>query len=251
SNSSPSPSLRKTFSASAMISGPMPSPGRTATLILEVPGMLLFSPGLECADLVRVAQREADLVQPVQQAVLAERVDVEVKGLFAVDSGDRLALQVDEQAQTGKRVALVEQAIDLGLGQDHRKKAVLERVGEEDVGERGRDHAAKAVVDERPRRVLARGAATEVLARKENGRALVARLVQDELAVLAPLGEESLREAGALDRREVLLRDDLVGVDVGAVEGGDQAVQYCEFLHLINSRGECRRNDPRSRPRRP
>ena len=60
-----------------MISGPMPSPGRTATFILEVPGKLRLAPRLEGADLVGVAQREADLVEAVQQAVLAERIDVE------------------------------------------------------------------------------------------------------------------------------------------------------------------------------
>src|SRR5438046_1885592 len=99
-----------------MISGPMPSPGRTATFTLEVPGMLRFAPRLELADLVRVAQREAGLVE-------------------------------------------------------------------------------------------------------------------DELRVLAPLGEQALREAGALDRGEVLLRDDLVGVDVGAIERRHDPIQHRELVH--------------------
>src|SRR6185295_17348647 len=124
SNSSPSPSLRKTFSASAMISGPMPSPGRTATLILEVPGMLLFSPGLERADLVRVAQREADLVEPVQQAVLAERVDVEAEVLRAVGGGHGLPVEVDDQLEARERGRVVEQRVDLVLAQHDRQQAV-------------------------------------------------------------------------------------------------------------------------------
>src|SRR5437764_15481771 len=95
-----------------MISGPMPSPGRMATrFTLEVPGVLRFAPRLEAADLVRVAQREADLVEPVQQAVLAERIDLEAHHQRLIGSRDGLALEVDHQPEAGKGVALVEQAI--------------------------------------------------------------------------------------------------------------------------------------------
>src|SRR5204863_2232246 len=111
-----------------MISGPMPSPGRTATLILEIPGMLRFAPCLEGADLVRVAQREADLVEPVHHAVLAERIDVEVHAERVVRGGNRLALEIDHQPESRERIALVEQAIDLALGQHDRQETVLERV---------------------------------------------------------------------------------------------------------------------------
>src|SRR3954466_501757 len=119
-------SFFRTRSACAMISGPMPSPGRTATFILEVPGKLRLAPRLEGADLVRVAQREADLVQPVQQAVLAEVVDVEAEALRAIDGRYRLFFQVYSQLKSGKRRCLVEQPVDLVLAQHHRQQAVLE-----------------------------------------------------------------------------------------------------------------------------
>src|SRR5688572_5792048 len=218
-----------------MISGPMPSPGRTATFTSEVPGVLRFALRLEGADFVRVAQREADLVEPVQQAVLAERIDLEAHSFLAVDGRDRLLLEVHDKSETGKSRAVIEQAIDLGLGENHGQEAIFERVGEEDIGERRRDHAAKAVVHQRPGRVLARGAAAEVPARKQDGGALVARLVQDEVRILAPFGEQALPEPRALDRRQVLLRDDLVGVDVGAVERRHQAVQDGELVHFLIS----------------
>src|SRR5437762_9403562 len=118
-----------------MISGPMPSPGRTATFILEVPGMLRFAPRLELADLARVAQREADLVEAVQQAVLAERIDVERHAERLVGARHGLARQIDDQAKAGERVALVEQAIDLAFRQHDRQETILERVGEENIGE--------------------------------------------------------------------------------------------------------------------
>ena len=178
-----------------------------------------------------MAQREADLVESVHQAILAERIDLEVHGERAVGARHALALEVDHQAKAGKRIALMEQAIDLGFAQHHRQEAVLERVVEEDVGERRRDDAAKAVVHQRPWRMLARGAAAEVLAPEKNGRAFVARLVQHEARVFAPVGKQALGEAGALDRSQVLLRDDLVGVDVGAVERHHEAVQHGELFH--------------------
>src|SRR5918999_1460126 len=218
-----------------MISGPMPSPGRTATFMSEIPGVLRFALRLEGADLVRVAQGEADLVEPVQEAVLAERVDREVHDQRAVGRGHGLLFEVDDQSKARKGRAFVEQPIDLGLAEHDRQQAVLEAVDEEDVGERGRDQTMEAVVAQRPGRVLARGAAAEVLAPEEDGCRLVPRLIEHELRVLAPVGEQALAEPGALDRREVLLRDDLVGVDVGAVERRDEAVQDGELVHFLIS----------------
>src|SRR5687767_7170878 len=116
-----------------MISGPMPSPGSTATFILEVPGILRFSLRLEGADLVRVAQRKADLVQAVQQAVFPERIDLEAEALLAVGGRDRLALQVDDEPKAGERRGVMKQRVHLVLAQHHRQQAVLEAVGEEDV----------------------------------------------------------------------------------------------------------------------
>src|SRR5229473_5571590 len=103
-------SFSSTLRAVAMISGPMPSPGRTAIFIddsfSEIPGELRFAARLEGLDLVGVAQREADLVQAVQQAVLAERVDLEAHDLAAVGRGDGLIFQVDSQFEPGDRRGL-------------------------------------------------------------------------------------------------------------------------------------------------
>src|SRR5262245_24205660 len=229
-------SLRKTCIACATISGPMPSPGRTAIFMSarrsEVPGVLRLALRLERADLVRVAQREPDLVEPVEQAVLAELVDVETEALRAIDGRDRLLLQINHQSKTGKRRSVVEELVDLGLRQGDRQEAVLQRVVLEDLPERRCDYGAEAVVAQRPRRVLARGADAEVLAREQDLRALVARLVEHELGVLAPRGEAGVAEAGALDRLQVLLRNDLVGVDVRAVERNNEGLHDGELVHL-------------------
>src|SRR5215213_4317389 len=227
----PSSSFFRTRNAWEMISGPMPSPGRTATFILEVPGKLRLAPRLEGADFLGVAERKADLVQAVDQHVLAERVDVKVHALRVVDGRYGLPFQVNYQLEAWKGGRVIEQAVDLVLTQHHWQQAVLEAVGEEDISERRCDHAPEARIDQRPGRMLARGAATEVLACEQDAGALVLRPVQHELRIVAPGGEQAWREAGALDRLQVLLRDDLVGVDVGAVERCHQSIQYRELIH--------------------
>ena len=57
------------------------------------------------------------------------------------------------------------------------------------------------------------GPATRIVGARRN-----CGVVQHEVAVVAPLGEQAGAEAGALDPLEPVARDDLVGVDVGAVE---------------------------------
>ncbi len=56
--------------------------------------------------------------------------------------------------------------------------------------------------------------------------------VQREVGILPPLEEEALGEAGALDALEELLRDDLIGVDVRAIERRDRARDLRECLHV-------------------
>ena len=128
---------------------------------------------------------------------------------------DRQRLEVDGQLR-GRH-----QPPDLLLGQRDRDEPDLRRVRREDVAERRRDDHLEAVVLERPGGVLARRAAAEVPSRDQDRRPGVLGSVQLEARILAPVVEQELAVAGALDPLQELLRDDLVGVDVGAVEHGD------------------------------
>jgi hypothetical protein len=74
--------------------------------------------------------------------------------------------------------------------------------------------------------VLARGAAAEVPA---GGEDRVPR--QLPAGLLGPVVEEELAEAGPLDPLQELLGDDLVGVDVAAIESGDPAGDPRDRLH--------------------
>src|SRR5262245_7319220 len=99
-----------------MTSGPTPSPERTAILmpLAEQPGLLDAAPLLEAADLVRMAQREPDVVEAVEQAVLAERVDFEAHRPGSVRCLDGLLLQVDGKPEAREGGDVMEQPVDLG-----------------------------------------------------------------------------------------------------------------------------------------
>src|SRR5687767_13853135 len=132
-------------------------------------------------------EREPDLVETVHQAVLAEWIDVELDD-FAGGRGHALILQIDGEAIAGSRLRFLEKTVDHRLVEADQKQAVLEAVVEEDIGEARRDHRLKTILEQCPRRVLARRSATEVLAREQDLRAPIARLVENEVRVQRPRG---------------------------------------------------------------
>src|SRR5690606_40854176 len=92
---------------------------------------------------------------------------------------------------------------------------------------------------------------------QRHGAALVARLVQYEILVqrtlavvlsritfvqVAPFVKQVRAEAGALDRLEKLLRDDLVGVDVGTIQRRHQAFFNSVLLHDLFLARACYRS---------
>src|SRR5436190_11407283 len=272
SNARPLPfSAASTLTASAMTSAPTPSPGRTAIFmerrrLTEQPGLFGAAPLFEGADLVRVAQSESYVVKTVEQGVFAERIDVEVRHLAAVRGRNRLFLEVDREPEPRKSGELVEQPIHFAFGEGDRQQAVLAAVAEKYVGVGWRDERAKTVLGKRPGCVLPRASTAEVLARKQYAGAFVPRLVENEIGIepaarigfvrlafveVTPGIEEIRPESRALDRLEELLRNDLVGVDVGPVKRCHQAGQDGKSLHQVISTGERRRSVRRSRPPRP
>src|ERR1700735_890411 len=197
-----------------MISGPIPSPGSvTIWWVLICLLFWLFRAGpapsgarparsqggrrrgdpadvhalaLELGDLGCLLERHRDVVQPVEQAVADLVVDLE--GGLAPGEAHLLLEQVDLP-----RPGVCQRAAVL-TGEHDRHQPDLRAVGVEDVGEARRDDRLEAVILQAPRRVLARGAAAEVLAGDEDrvGRQIPAGL-------LCPVVEKELAEAGALD----------------------------------------------------
>ena len=93
-------------------------------------------------------------------------------------------------------------------------QALLTRVAAENISETGRDNDLEAVVAQRPHGVLTRGTGAEVGAGHQNATVLVGLLVQDELGVLAPVGEERVVEAGLGHALEVDRGDNLIGINI-------------------------------------
>src|SRR5262245_5928949 len=160
------------------------------------PGALEAGPLLELFDGALLLQGEADIVEAFHQAALAERINLE-PDQAAVGASDLLRGEVDRKRGVGAAPGIVDQLVDLRLRQRDGKDAVLEAVVVEDVGEGRRDQATNAEIEQRPRRVLARGAAAEILAGYENLRFRVGLLVEDEFRqrrarlVIAQFGEQA------------------------------------------------------------
>src|ERR1700688_2541600 len=109
---------------------------------------------LELGDSCIMLEREANFVQPLQQNMLAEFIDLKV---IAETSrvGDRLRRQIDSQGITLLILRAPEKFIDLRFRKSHRKNSVHETVAVENIGIARRDQNSKAIVGDRPRGVLA------------------------------------------------------------------------------------------------
>ncbi|KAJ6444371.1 3-isopropylmalate dehydratase [Purpureocillium lavendulum] len=199
------------------------------------PGRLLRHLALKGSDLVLELHRQADVVEAVHQAVLAELLHVEAADGVANRVLDDLRRQVHLDVAPG--AGLIGDGLEIGLVLDpDGQHAVLERVVEEDVGKRRRDDALDTKVKQRPGGVLAGAAATKVVARAdEDLGAAVRLLVQHELGVLGAVRivaqgvEQCGAKAGALDGLEELLWDDGVRVHIGHLEGRGDALEGAEF----------------------
>src|SRR6185437_6029902 len=130
------PSTRRVAS---ITSGPMPSPGVTRILCMRFlldPGFRDVLAGFVRGDLVLAAHGQADIVPAIEQALLAERIDLELDAA-AIGTADFLRFQVDGEAGIGAALGIVHQLVDFGLRQLDRQDAVLEAIAVEDVGEAG------------------------------------------------------------------------------------------------------------------
>ncbi|BBG29876.1 diguanylate cyclase/phosphodiesterase with PAS/PAC and GAF sensor [Zymobacter palmae] len=212
---------------------------------------------------IRLLEGNADVVQPLFKTVLAERVNIK-RERFTAWRGDLLFGQVDIQRIAFVRINFSEQLIDdLGIKTDQ-QQPVLERVIVEDIREAWRDDRTETEVLQCPRGVLARATAAKVIARDQHLRPFVARLVEDELGVerscaailtrlpfikVAKLIEQVGAEPRPLDGLEELLRNDEIGVHVGAIKRCHEAGHASEFFHANILRTDCGQKSGGSRQR--
>ena len=106
-------------------------------------------------DVVGVREREADVVEAVQQAVLREVVDLERDVEADRRRGDALVLDVDHDLEVRVLLDRVPEPLHRVLRDGRGDEAHLPGVVAEDVGEPRRQHRREPVVHQRPHRVLA------------------------------------------------------------------------------------------------
>src|SRR5215831_3224902 len=219
--------INSAASACSGVKRSQPDPGPRA-LVGRLPG---FDGGL-------VAHGLGDVVQPVEQRMLAPRVDLEGNDP-AGRRHDLAVLEIDRDARIARRGAhLVGELLDLFDRQGDRQQPVLEAVVVEDVAVRRRDHRLHAHAGERPHSTFTARAAAEILLRQDDGRAAIGLLVEHAIGVLAAVGlEADLLEAigpepgAASIVDQPLDPDDEVGVDILAHQRRCDAGDLGELFH--------------------
>src|SRR6266851_9065573 len=117
------------------------STARNAAPCVMRPGCSCPGPGglgvlLVGLDLAALHHGEPDVVEAVEQAMLAVRVDLELDHA-AVRTADFLLREIDAERRIGAAVGVVEQFLQILRRDLDRQHAVLEAVVVEDVAERG------------------------------------------------------------------------------------------------------------------
>src|SRR5579883_2022370 len=210
-----------------------------AVRLREDPGGHLFALLLIRLDLIAVAQRPTDIVQSLEQGLLAERINFEVDRASR-GSRDGLGCQIHTQRIALISLDLREQLAHSFMGERNGQEAVIEAIVIEDIGEARRDEHAEAIVANGPGSVFARGAAAKVILGQQDRHALIAWQVQHEgwigLRALrigeAPIRKERALEAAAPDGFQKARRRNLVGIDVCAVQRQDLAGVCCKWFHI-------------------
>jgi len=91
--------------------------------------------------------------------------------------------------------------------------------------------------------MFTRRSAAKILPRDQDARAGITRIIQRKggvkcaVRIPSPIIEEKLAKAGFLDALKKLLGDDLIGINVCAIERRDRAGMFAEGLHEVLPEG--------------
>ena len=176
---------------------------------------------LEVVDRCGFRERDADVVQALQQLRLARSIDGE-RVLPAVGCGDELFGKIDRHNRTWLLLHLAGEQRDDVLCENDGQQAVLQAIRLKDVAEARGDDGAKAEVGERIDCALPRRAASEVASRHQYACLVIRRLMKNKrfdfaLRRVAFIVEEKVAITRGQRFAQKMVRDDLVGIDVGKV----------------------------------
>src|ERR1700744_3605031 len=112
------PNQPSTRRVASITSGPMPSPGRVRILNMRSnPGRLSFVVFFVGRNLVFAAQGQPDIIPAIEQALLAEGINIELDHA-AIGAANFLGLQIDAEAGIGAALGIVHQLVHIRLRQD-------------------------------------------------------------------------------------------------------------------------------------
>src|ERR1700722_3646789 len=156
-----------------------------------------------------------------------------------------LVLERNCELVAGDRSRTLHQRLHLFLGQGHQQEAVLAGIGVKDIREGRGDDAAETIVRKRPGCMLTRRSAAEILARDQDSSIPVVGVVQNEVRMgracvwpllnAPPIIKEEVFITGALDPLKELFGNDLIGVDIFALEMCDDRRVLAKWLHWTDS----------------
>src|SRR3989344_5411849 len=237
----PAPAVGRGSSPMASVSGPPVAVDKRAFIIFSSQGVLQrrLQPGpvlrqffLIVADRGVALFGDRNLVEPFEQAHLAERVDLEGEAVLE-HRRHRLVFEVDMH-RIGQRD--LHQPVDRRLRQHHRENPVLHRIAREDVRVRRRDDDADAKVAQCPGGMLAARPAAEIVASDQDRRALIFGAVEQIVGVLADRLERAAAHALARGALPPGRGDDDVGIDILQPERNRAAIDLVQRGHAISSR---------------
>jgi hypothetical protein len=125
---------------------------------------------------------------------------------------------------------------DLFGSERDRQHAILEAVIREDIGKRRRKDRPKSKLAQRPRCMLPRRSTTKILPRNKNRRAFVTWLIENESWIRTPIVKQKLTKPRTLDAFQKLLRDDLIRVNVRAIERRKPVCFIKAFISFLTQR---------------
>ncbi len=184
-----------------------------------------------------VLESKINIIQPFEQAVAEEIVNLEVSRKF-LPVGHLLTFEVNGQLIIFKVSGPIKQLPNFFFPEYNREQAVLDAVVGEDVGKGRCDYRAETEIRQRPHGMLAGRAAAEVLPRHQNASPAITRLVQHESGVwlsrwlTTPVVKQELPESGTLDALQELLGNDLVGINVDAIKRRHRPGMGAKRFHI-------------------
>src|SRR5205807_573582 len=103
----------------------------------------------ECLDVSGFFERQANIIETVEKAMLAERIDFEADHA-AMRAAYFLGFEIDRERCIGPALHVVHELGKI-FGRDRdRQNAVLEAIIVKNIGETRRNHAAYAEIQQRP-----------------------------------------------------------------------------------------------------